>query len=1076
MSAFRALSASRCRRLLSASSVVTLFGATFAPSPVFAQLDPLLFLKRVPPTVIVVLDTSFRMLDDGQGNYHDPQIYAVSGDPVASQIGIVGATSYRRVYVNLQFSADQSATSKYTATTITGIPSTAADYPAFYDGTRLEIAKKGIRQAVGENPVGPRWGLVKLRQSSPAWRGGNQCDRPVVITGWEHLNDACAGGTLGIYAPSVGLANASIETGTGTVYAPSSSTTNAGAMSTLLGRPIGDTDGLIPAGLDATDYQDRPLTHGLEDARQAAVAMMTADTGCRACRNTVVVLVTGGKDDGPASYRNSHNIASTASTFSSVSASGATRRVPIYVVAVKPAGADEAQLQQVAENSGGRYFSVSDAAGVTRAVNLAVQAGYARASDFDRSEASEFLPVTPIVGTVPLYGAETATGASIPASETVIVTPQGTPIPQRSNVMVTAGFALGGDAASGPDGRIRAFRAFKPVPDATRPAGYRFVKDGTPLWPDRDGRPHLANLARVPANPGDRNIYTFVPGSGVIRVTASQAAALQPHLGVPSGDVNDLIDFVRSQPIGAVIGSTPALMDPPSLDPAPDHDYGHAESDGTYAGRLKDRRSLIFFGANDGMIHAVDARTGYEVWAFVPFNLLPKLRTLRDGQPIDQFDYFVDSSPKIAEVKMNGDWRSLLIIGQSMGGTFYQTFDVTEAGMGGPPPESDDYQAVLSTFQDPSRIAFLWAFPGYDSFDTTYTGTFTVTDGWPGGRVKFYGELKVGATAVEKSVGFTWSDPAVGPLTSDRSVNVAVVGSGYFPAVTLPGRTGDQAGRSLYLLDLTTGRPLGSPSSCGTGTTAQGCVDVGEVSNNGRKNAVQADPTAAGVANGTYITKAYAGDIDGRYWRFDFTGGGSITRTSLLSAQQSSHPIYSSSALMLVGSLSQYVFFSTGSDLLPLTTAGGMGPFTMYGLLDQGSSAVVKVNAPLDVTSSKGSVVAIERPSTSPSVAGDIVFFTATTERLDSLCQDFSSRLYAFTYQGGAAYDTDNSGSISKNESPVVRTTKGRATAPFVVDQHLYFATSASDGANIEAFGDPEDYNNGVGQVGVRILSWREIR
>jgi len=25
-------------------------------------------------------------------------------------------------------------------------------------------------------------------------------------------------------------------------------------------------------------------------------------------------------------------------------------------------------------------------------------------------------------------------------------------------------------------------------------------------------------------------------------------------------------------------------------------------------------------------------------------------------------------------------------------------------------------------------------------------------------------------------------------------------------------------------------------------------------------------------------------------------------------------------------------------------------------------------------------------------------------------------------------------------------------------------------------FGDPNDFNNGVGQAGVRILSWREVR
>ena len=40
-----------------------------------AQLDPLLFVKRVPPTVIIVVDTSLRMLEDGNGNYYDPVVY-----------------------------------------------------------------------------------------------------------------------------------------------------------------------------------------------------------------------------------------------------------------------------------------------------------------------------------------------------------------------------------------------------------------------------------------------------------------------------------------------------------------------------------------------------------------------------------------------------------------------------------------------------------------------------------------------------------------------------------------------------------------------------------------------------------------------------------------------------------------------------------------------------------------------------------------------------------------------------------------------------------------------------------------
>jgi Tfp pilus tip-associated adhesin PilY1 len=117
-----------------------------------------------------------------------------------------------------------------------------------------------------------------------------------------------------------------------------------------------------------------------------------------------------------------------------------------------------------------------------------------------------------------------------------------------------------------------------------------------------------------------------------------------------------------------------------------------------------------------------------------------------------------------------------------------------------------------------------------------------------------------------------------------------------------------------------------------------------------------------------------------------------------------------------------------------------------------------------------------ERPSTAPSVAGDIVFYTTTVEDAAAPCSDFSARLYGLTFIGGAAYDSNGNGTIDNNENPVAKTVAGRATAPFIVDQHLYFGASGATGSNVESFGDPEDFNIGVGQVGVRILSWREIR
>jgi hypothetical protein len=88
-------------------------------------------------------------------------------------------------------------------------------------------------------------------------------------------------------------------------------------------------------------------------------------------------------------------------------------------------------------------------------------------------------------------------------------------------------------------------------------------------------------------------------------------------------------------------------------------------------------------------------------------------------------------------------------------------------------------------------------------------------------------------------------------------------------------------------------------------------------------------------------------------------------------------------------------------------------------------------------------------------------------------CAKPDANLYAFTFIGGAAYDTNNDGRMNNTDSSKIRTTAGaRATAPFIVDQHLVFGT----GKSVETFGDPQDFNNGVGQAGVRILSWREVR
>ena len=255
-----------------------------------------------------------------------------------------------------------------------------------------------------------------------------------------------------------------------------------------------------------------------------------------------------------------------------------------------------------------RYTKATNAATVAAAINYAVQSGFARSADFDQSTATEYLPVSPIVGTVNLENARDTDGNSLPNTD--IVSSASQALPQRSNVLITAGFAMPGF-----DGRIRAYRSYKPVADSTKPTGWKFVNDTTALWPDLDGRPELKGLARAPADPNIRNIYTYLPsgsgGGSMVAFTTANAPLLAAHMGVGS-NTSTLISMIRAQPLGAVIGSTPALMDAPSLDPPPDTDYGRSDGSGTFAGDHKNRRSLIFVGANDGMIHAIDARPGWK--------------------------------------------------------------------------------------------------------------------------------------------------------------------------------------------------------------------------------------------------------------------------------------------------------------------------------------------------------------------------------------------------------------------------------------------------------------------------------
>ena len=826
------------------------------PKPAEAQLDPLLIIKRTLPTlttaayrthVIVAVDTSRRMQSDADGNYYDPNDYA-AGNLWDSTLGVsASATKFRRIYKALTFPSGGSP--KYETSTIAAVGNDSATaYANFYAATRMGVARAALAQAVGENTTSARFGVVAMRQSNPrivsALNDGDVQDDDL---GQGFPTDGVGPGLWKITRPVVDTDNAAAPAATPRVKSDSA-TANADVL-TLVGKTPSTSGALLPAGNDAASRVDAPLAYLVSDLKTEASRIITADTYCR---NTIAVLITGGGEGNSATPASS--AASLASGFLSIS----SRRVPIYVIAIAPPASEVAQLQAIAANSGGQYFEVSSseiaaavAAGVpvpkvVRAIDTAVQHGFASPSDVNTAPTAslpygpqtEYQVTSPIVGTVNLQSAVSLAGATLPNTK-VTNTLSGEEIPQRANVMVTSGFALPGF-----DMRLRAFRVYKPVADTTKPSGYRFDSDGTALWVAKSPMADYCNDATASC----RNIFTVLPNGTMVAFTAANAATLSPYLN--SWDAAGLIDFIRTQPLGPIVSSTPAFMDPPSLDPPPDPDYP------VFSEEHKDRAlTMIFVGANDGMMHAIDGRTGVEVWAFVPFNLLPKLRTLRDGQPIDGFAYAVDASAKVADVKLNGSWRTMVVFGEGPGGTFYQAFDASlDDIQSSIPQDSDSVSTLLSYFSDSGRIPLLWAFPQYSHFDYT-----TSTTAAP------YGDLNASSTATERTVGQTWSDPAIGQVKDTTGKFTMVVGSGFLPRSVENGtvRAGVSAGRNLYLLDLETGLPFAtttsSPASDGVAETdddcqlaAYGCTKF--------KNALQADPVATGPSDSRFITMAYIGD------------------------------------------------------------------------------------------------------------------------------------------------------------------------------------------------------------------------
>ena len=80
------------------------------------------------------------------------------------------------------------------------------------------------------------------------------------------------------------------------------------------------------------------------------------------------------------------------------------------------------------------------------------------------------------------------------------------------------------------------------------------------------------------------------------------------------------------------------------------------------------RLPAVYVGANDGMLHAFDAKTGDELFAYIPSWMGSRLSALSAQGYAMSHQSYVDATPAVAEAQLGADWKTVLVSGTGAGG------------------------------------------------------------------------------------------------------------------------------------------------------------------------------------------------------------------------------------------------------------------------------------------------------------------------------------------------------------------------------------------------------------------------
>jgi type IV pilus assembly protein PilY1 len=179
--------------------------------------------------------------------------------------------------------------------------------------------------------------------------------------------------------------------------------------------------------------------------------------------------------------------------------------------------------------------------------------------------------------------------------------------------------------------------------------------------------------------PEQRNIYTaIIQPNGVLTMTPftwqTLSAEQQAALNQSDNAGEQRLNYLRGD---RTLEGKPFRQRTSILGDA-------VHSTAVYVGAI-DHREAVYLGANDGMLHAFDAITGVELFAYVPDALITQLHHLT--KPAYAHRAYVDGPASAVQASINGKRKTILISAMGGGARGVFALDVTDpanfaAGLG----------------------------------------------------------------------------------------------------------------------------------------------------------------------------------------------------------------------------------------------------------------------------------------------------------------------------------------------------------------------------------------------------------